>query len=271
MKRALPSYEDILEESVLDTEEGEIVETATISPMEDDEDDCDLEFGLKAVLPVGKFNEKLKEGQVPESGEQYLCTVRSQRKTLERIIKAERLDQKESAVKLEDLLKNKSSLVLEVEREWTEQYWTCYQESEMVFLRSINDYENTQDILLEYTPTEWYTKLYTNVEIEPNMSVLKLIKDSQDTCDRLLNLHRKWLAVESGEIDSNKRMNLMATWLQALIMCRDSRLTSPEIANLRHLAALLMQKHGERPEMREIVLVIVKKYGQSDLIKYKVC
>lgn len=263
MKRALPSYEDLFEE-------GEIIEeTAVVSVTS--ESDSDEEMGLKAVLPVGKFDEKFKEGNVPETGEQYLCTVRTQRKKLENIVSVPAEEGK--GIKLNVLIKSGGFEPFEIDRKWAEEYAECLKKSEKEFVESL-DITETFDIcdFDQLTPIEWYKKLYETGEIEANMKILRVIRDSQDICEKLLNLHRRWLGNESENrlnLDSEAILNKTATWLQALIMCRDQRLTSPEIANLRQLATVLMSQAEDKIEMREVIVAIVKKYGQVDLIKYK--
>lgn len=271
MKRALPSYEDLFEE-------GEIIEEIRTTTVINDkkvfesESDVELEImGLKTVLPVGKFDEKFKEGDLPESGEQYLCTVRSQRKKLENILSVEVEEGK--GIKLNVLICDVVE-PFEVDRKWAEEYVDCLKKSEKDFHTQLDEISNDFDNFDfdKLTPTDWYKKLYETGEIEANLKILRLIRDSQEICEKLLNLHRRWLSKESEnrlDLDSEEVLNKTATWLQALIMCRDERLTSPEIANLRQLAKTLMSHAEDKIEMREIILAIVKKYGQVDLMRYK--
>ena len=270
MKRALPSYEDLFEEGeIIEEERAVLNKNVKLILKEFESSDEELEMGLKAVLPVGKFNEKFREGDVPESGEQYLCTVRSQRKKLENIVSVS-FEDGTGGVELDVLIKNVEEI--EVDKKWADEYAECLKKSEGEFHAQLD--EILEEFFIDFsnlTPSEWHKKIYETGEIEANMNVLRAIKDSQEICGKLLNLHKRWLNGESENqlnLDSIEILNKTATWLQALIMCRDSRLTSPEVANLRQLAVTLMA-HGDRIEMMEVILAIVKKYGQLDLIKYK--
>lgn len=270
MKRALPSYEDLLVEE--GEEEGEIIENDSKETFEKESYDEEFDMGLKAVLPVGKFDEKFREGDVPESGEQYLCSVRSQRKKLEPVVSA-KIEGK-GGIPLEVLVKSRiEDTKMEVDLKWADEYSKCLERSEQEFHDNLNlvDFEDS-DEFFKLTATEWYKKLYETSEIEPNMRVLRVFRESQEICDKLLNLHRRWLTCEDDQLrldlSEKCQVNKAATWLQALIMCRDSRLTSPEIANLRQLALALLD-YGDKIEMKEVVMAVVRKYGQSDLIKYK--
>jgi hypothetical protein len=289
MKRALPSYEDLFEEGEIIIEDGavnEVVVEAAVSNttgLINESSDEELEMGLKAVLPVGKFDEKFKEGHVPESGEQYLCTVRWQRKKLESIVSIA-VERGEGGVKLDDLIKFGFEAI-EMDGRWADEYAQCHERSEREFhsqldkLSEINDVDSgikDEDEISScfqlINPSEWYKKLYETEEIIANLRVLRVIKDSQDICEKLLNLHKRWLNGESDNklnLESNEILNKTATWLQALIMCRDPRLTSPEISNLRQLAVILMPHAHDKIEIREVIVAIVKKYGQVDLVNYK--
>lgn len=279
MKRALPSYEDL--EIFTETgEEGEIEESeneeAEESSIEDSQDSSLEEIGLKPVLPVGKYTETFKEGDVPQSGEQYLCTVQSERKKLGRIFVCERRERDDSkGVALEDLCKRfGGQREVEVDMEWAEGYWRCYEENERSFLANLSQIEEeaaVSDSPIKYlslsNPTDCYSKLYATGEIQPSLSLLKLLQDDQELVAKLINFHRKWFETDVFA-DEPEILGKVATWLQALLMVRDSRLTSPEIAALRQLAAVLIEKYRNFTEIKEIVLVIGKKYSQFDLIKF---
>lgn len=268
MKRALPSYDDLFQV----VEEGEIEDTETGETDEKNvSDSSEDEMGLKAVLPVGKFNEKFREGDVPESGEQYLCTVRSQRKKLENIVSFP--VEKVKRVSLNRLIKKfgaeEEIKVVEMDRKWAETYGTCLVKSEKEFHEKLDEISEDYDLsAFELKPAEWFYKMYETREIEVNMTTLRVFRDEQDICEKLLNLHRRWLESDQLKMESEDEVNRVATWLQALIMCRDGRLTSSEIANLRLLAVALMCR-GDRIELKEIILAFVIKYGQIDLITYK--
>ena len=269
MKRALPSYEDLLEEG----EEGEIREELIVNFSSNEfSDDDDDEMGLKAVLPVGKFDEKFKEGQVPESGEQYLCTVRSQRKKLENIVSVVGVEGEKGGVSVDVLVKKfVVDKRIEIDKKWAENFCECLEKSEKEFHAELDSQEKIDCEDFNFTVKEWYQKLYETAEIQADMRILRMLRDSQEICEKLLNLHCKWLKEGSEnqlEMDSEEDLNKVVTWLQALVMCRDSRLTSAEIANLRQIAVALMD-HGDRIEIKEVVLAIVKKYGQIDLVIYK--
>ena len=91
------------------------------------------------------------------------------------------------------------------------------------------------------------------------MSVLGYLRSDQDLTEKLINCHKAWLESSVLKTAEEEVRSQVATWLQAF-------LTSPQISNLRQLARSLDTNH---PEFKEIVLVIAKKYGQSDLIKIK--
>ena len=269
MKRALPSYEDLADGM---GEEGEIIEQVSFAEIASDSVNVsvseDEEFGLKAVLPVGKFNEKFREGDTPASGEEYLCTVRSERMKMNRIINCEP-EEVGNSVKLRELCKDEV-LEIEVEEGWAQSYWKCYQESEIQFLRDIENSkipdEPEFEHLVKLNPTELHKKFYENDPIEPNMKFLSHLRNDQELTEKLLNCHKIWLESSSAalQIETEEERSKVATWLQALLMCLDTRLTSPQISNLRQLTRSLRANH---PEFREIVLVIAYKYGQHDLIK----
>lgn len=260
MKRALPSYEDLAYGK--EEEEGEIIESlgSVQSVSVENYHSEDEELGLKTVLPVGKFNERFKEGDTPVSGEEYLCTVRSQRNQMARIIKSE-VEVNGKGIELKELYAE--STLLEIDVEWAERYWKCYQESEKQFLETIESTEIEElNELFRFNSTEMYKKLYETNEIEPNMAVLGYLRTEQELTEKLINHHRNWL--ESLTPKTVEERSKFATWLQALIMCLDARLTSPQISNLRQLTRNLDTVH---PEFKEIVLVIAYKYAQGDLIK----
>ena len=266
MKRALPSYDDLVDRNA--EEDGEIIEDCksanSISELSDHSDD--EEYGLKAVLPVGKFNEKFKEGDQPASGEEYLCIVRSERLKMNRIIKADVEEEESGGVGVKDLLGKNETVgrVVEVDEEWAEKYWKCYQESENRFLASINcDFDGNTE-LFSRNSTEMYKKLYENSEIEPNMAVLNFLRNDPELTEKLINCHRNWLESSVLQLSNELEREKVATWLQALLMCLDNRLTSPQISNLRLLSYCLDSAY---PESKEIVLVIAWKYGQHDLIR----
>lgn len=263
MKRALPSYEDLADGN---EEDGEIIEETTAESefvaSEESYSDEDEEFGLKTVLPVGKFTDKFREGDTPASGEEYLCTVRSERKQMARIIKSEEVESS-NAIELKELCQDSSIRKAEVDAEWAGKYWKCYQESERQFLDTVElaEIEELSD-LFRFNSTEMYKKLYETNEIEPTMTVLGYLKSEQELTEKLLNHHKNWL--ESLPPKTAEERSKLATWLQALIMCLDARLTSPQISNLRQLTRNL---DTDQPEFKEIVLVIANKYSQGDLIK----
>ena len=270
MKRALPSYDDLTlvegnEDGEIIEESREFVESFDSGKGNDGLSSEDEEFGLKAVLPVGKFNEKFKQGDTPASGEEYLCTVRTERKQMTRILRYEG-DASGKSIELKELHKGEVE-ELEVDVNWVERYWQCYQESENQFIASVENIsiENFAEIS-RINSSELYAKLYENSEIEPNMSVLGYLRSDQDLTEKLINCHKAWLESSVLKTAEEEVRSQVATWLQALIMCLDTRLTSPQISNLRQLARSLDTNH---PEFKEIVLVIAKKYGQSDLIKIK--
>ena len=263
MKRALPSYDDLTlvegnEDGEIIEESREFVESFDSGKGNDGLSSEDEEFGLKAVLPVGKFNEKFKQGDTPASGEEYLCTVRTERKQMTRILRYEG-DASGKSIELKELHKGEVE-ELEVDVNWVERYWQCYQESENQFIASVENIsiENFAEIS-RINSSELYAKLYENSEIEPNMSVLGYLRSDQDLTEKLINCHKAWLESSVLKTAEEEVRSQVATWLQAF-------LTSPQISNLRQLARSLDTNH---PEFKEIVLVIAKKYGQSDLIKIK--
>lgn len=277
MKRSLPSYEDL----IFEEEDGEILEDSFPEDAFVDESD-EEDLGLKAVLPVGKYGHSFREGDEPLSGEQYLCTVRSQRLKLKRIFVHER-EINASRIDLGELCKkysgNAEMITLALDRIWAEKYWKCYRDSEQSFLSQLDscpedEEEKGQDskMNLNRTAAEWFTALYLTSDLQPTVAVLKELQNNQHIIEKLINLHRKWLdsSGDDPKIADNDTDNLdhAATWLQALLMCLDSRLTSPEIASLRLLAASLIKSFPDSRKFNEIVLVIGKKYGQTDLIKF---
>lgn len=277
MKRVLPSYEDL----ILETEEGEISENngngifdVTEEVLEGDED---YGLGLKPVLPVGKYDSTFKEGDEPTSGEQYLCTVRSQRSKLNKIFSCP-VSSTDSGVSLNDLFKKYGTgqqSQLEVDRKWADDFWKCYTENELSVLERFNliqderedGYGGTLDDFI-LNPTDCFTKLYVTDEISPTLTRLKALREDQLLVEKLLSNHKKWLENEPI-VDDPDTLNKFVTWLHALLLLRDSRLTSPEIALLRQLATVLCsEKYRSIESFREIVLIIVKKYAQNDLIKF---
>ena len=267
MKRALPSYDDLVDGNA--EEDGEIIEDCESENciLELSDHSEDEEYGLKAVLPVGKFNDKFKEGDQPASGEEYLCTVRSERLKMNRIIKAYVGEGECGGVGVKDLLcRNETAIkVVDAEEEWAEKYWKCYQESENQFITNINcDFDGNIVLSSHWSSTELYKKLYENGEIEPNMAVLNILRNDPELTEKLINCHRNWLESSVIQLSNELEREKVATWLQALLMCLDNRLTSPQISNLRQLAYCLDSTY---PEFKEIVLVIARKYGQHDLIR----
>lgn len=277
MKRVLPSYEDL----ILETEEGEISENngngifdVTEEVLEGDED---YGLGLKPVLPVGKYDSTFKEGDEPTSGEQYLCIVRSQRSKLNKIFSCP-VSSTDSGVSLNDLFKKYGTgqqSQLEVDRKWADDFWKCYTENELSVLERFNliqderedGYGGTLDDFI-LNPTDCFTKLYVTDEISPTLTRLKALREDQLLVEKLLSNHKKWLENEPI-VDDPDTLNKFVTWLHALLLLRDSRLTSPEIALLRQLATVLCsEKYRSIESFREIVLIIVKKYTQNDLIKF---
>ena len=305
MKRALPSYEDLEADG---HEEGEIIvlEGEEVSEERENEDE---DFVLKPVLPVGRYSSTFREGDDPSSGEQYLCTVRSQRLQMKRIIAVEGEERGNTVgVDLDTLCKKYGTAAwcLEVDRDWAEKYWKCYCDTEKTFTEQLaateDNHESEHDLRLDFTATEWYNKLYRTEEIEPTLPILRAMHEDQAVIEKLVNLHRRWIEMGCDcegmfegkvEDDINSSSNAIstsnvcvclsftgvndttsklickvATWLQALLMSLDSRLTCTEIASLRQLALLLTERFPQVAEFREIVLVIAKRYGQADLIKF---
>lgn len=279
MKRTLLSYEDLTDEQI-SLEDGEIIEDSSkeyekIIDSSGDEE----EFGQKPVLPVGKFDSSFKDGDEATCGEQYLCIVQAQRKKLGKVLRkpeSSNDDNNGNSVKIFDLLGRyglKTAIeTVSVNEEWAEKYWQCYKRGEESFLKQLNsldDSKNDLDQISGLSAQELMNKFYEDVQIEPTISFLRDIKSDQSLCERLLNLHIRWIRDEEGGFENNEEnLNRLFNWIQALLMCRDDRLSSMEVACLRQLAAELVKQFGaERTEVKEIVLVIAKKYGQIDLIK----
>lgn len=264
MKRALQSYDDLDVENE-NGEEGEIIEDEL---EENTREDClsdQEEFGLKAVLPVGKFNANFKEGDTPASGEEYLCAVRCERKKIPLIIKSDE-NAESTGIEIQKLFKQNVQVV-EIDGEWAEKYWKCYKESEKTFLQSISEYQIDETDFENFTKMssiDLYKKFYKEIEIVPSINFLAYLKSNQDFTEKLIFYHKNWLdpcTLTPIESEQNERI---ATWIQALIMCLDDRLTSPQISILRQLVQILNSNHQE---FKEIILVVSYKYGQKDLIK----
>ena len=78
MKRALPSYDDLVDKNA--EEDGEIIEDCksakSISVLSDHSED--EEYGLKAVLPVGKYNENSRKA-ISQPQEKNTCALSDRR------------------------------------------------------------------------------------------------------------------------------------------------------------------------------------------------
>jgi hypothetical protein len=290
MKRALPSYDDLSKdfaESV--EEEGEIIENDSFLKCSEEAADEDAEdFGLKSVLPVGKFDATFKVGDVPSTGEQYLCTVRFQTKRLPKVERSEDSLKTCRPISVDKLIGFEGKAQVELKEAWSETYWKAYLESEARFqsqmLESVSDNDcllSDNDCLLSgfikgsSWKAFWWRRLYgqENEILKPSMQTLTDFRAQQDLVLKLLNLHGQWLQVgdelHSKVLVDGPVLDLTATWLHALLMCLDSALTSPEISVLRDLVVVLAcEAFKNLTEFHEVILVICKKYKQSDLIKY---
>lgn len=259
MKRQLQTYDD------LSAEEGEIYEESPRIPVAvtapnprsrtkskpSSESEDEIDFGQRSVLPVGSFSKDFTDKDEPTSGEQYLCLVRHQRIQLPKVEVAEPQD---SLGKDLNLLVKTEITSINVNREWATKYWTAYQEHRERFLIELDGVAEQEPEAFEFDKAAWFCKLY-NQSSGPTMSFLASLP--QEIVLKLISFHVSWMKDLCPD-----KSELAATWLQALLMCLDLQLTSPELSVLRSLTKVIPRT----PMFNEIALVIARSYGQHDLI-----
>lgn len=283
LKRALPIYDDF--SSLHDLEDGEILEES-----DGENDDATEELVSRAVLPVGVFDAVFSEHDVPQTGEQYLCLVRHQRKGLPGIVhtSAENASVSDAmsvavspkAVLLQSLLPShfltNGTSRYPLSRAWATQYWQSHQIHRQQLHDSLLAVAGDGRVGLPgpRDRAAWLHRLYLAVAkesdeqdvLQPAFATLAALVEDQELVLRLLSHHVVWIEGELREhLLDRRHWERFVTWMHALLMCLDLQLTSPEIAVLRQLVVAL---HTLPPsaEKDELAAVIVVGYGQYDLI-----
>lgn len=253
LKRPLPVYDDLDE---FDHEEGEICESKSeevgeITELSDDE------MAAKAVLPVGRFDVNFKLGDEPTSGEQYLCLVKHERT---RLPKTEVSQNNASLSKtLDEILAGKlvkSEYLLEVDQAWAESCWTQFCQDYEEMKAQMEAIEHVHVIFPEdKKSSEAWLKFIKETELSVDVCVA--LAEDQFCVWKLLSLIPSWLG-------SKDRTSLVG-WMRYLLFCLDRQLSSSQISTLRGLVKSLAR--FDDSNIKEIISVIVKAYGQHDLIK----
>lgn len=262
LKRPLPVYDDLIED-LEDREAGEDGEVAfsslSLSASASSDVESDEEFALKPVLPVGKFDGAFTEADEPATGEQYLCLVKHERKRLPRTEVASESASFGNLKSIEELISGfcGSSCVKVLDGQWAEHFWNTYQQYDAAMQCMLDSIEEV-NVQLPGTKdqNEWLNYLRENT---PSTEICVALQEEQELVCKLIQHYTNW--IQNGTYRELE-------WLSSLLLCLDRHLSSQQISSLRGLVkALATLENNSKAD--ELLLIVVKTYGQHDLVTFK--